>query len=1139
MKLVTLKVSRMPGIDEPFQLDQLASGLNLIVGSNGSGKTTLRRALSAMLWPDESAPMPVDVASTWQRDDSILYVERQGNRVLWQQGGEDTHAPALPEGRLGRCFTPSLSELLVESETDADLAQTIRLRIAGGYDVHAVMNGEVLKRGGSRYGAAEERKFQKLDHGVQQLASRHAQLAQDEQELAPLRVQREQAQAAAEGLQRFDAAVRLYKANARCAAARVTLEHFLPGMDQLTGDEAERLSTLQEKLDRAQGLATEAQEGIRRAQLEQSECGLQNGPPSEAAVAEHLQRTAKLSELSRSLEEHERQRDAADARRKHGHTVLRGSGQSAQIDADILDKLDRYIQRAQRVREHDLKFEAELAVLGAAAPASEEVPLNELVREAKGHLGSAASLGWLKWWAVGLGVACVVAGAIGVLSHLLWGALILVGLAGIGGAFWLGQSRDEALRQRYVISILDQIAVRAAAVDPAGALQERRKAIVAQRETLSQEQTELQGIRDNLIELAGLNPGSSELTLAVLSHSLVAYLEATQTHLAAVAKCDAMQQVVRSELAQVNTFLREHGEIEVKDGVAARAKVDSLHNRAVNWRQAKNGLATARRETARAKERAQELTLQRDRIFAECALEAGDRVGLHARLEQLQDFGKAREILREAELAVRVHEEQLQAYPGWFELDADELTADRQKQEGLAAGYDDLSSEITTTETRIADARAGEEVQDAMAQRDHALDDLSRRRDEALFGAAGRFLLEQVAAEHEQRSRPPVLEKASKWFGAFTHYAYELKVDTSAEDQNAGFVAVDTRTGRGLKLAQLSDGTRVQLLLAVRLAFADSAEQGVQLPFVLDEALSNSDPARFQAVIDSLVTLVQTEQRQVIYLTSQPVDAARWNRAMGDVKVVDLDAIRNRAAAPADKLKLPPLPQIPSPEGCTVSQYGDLIGVPRFDPQRPVSGLHLFYLMTDKLPALWQLLKLGIVTLGQFRSLVRAGRSEAYIAESDGHRVKNLALLSDRFVQGWREGKGRPISREVLVAAGVSSAFIDGLSELAAELEYDAHQLLEALDAREDERTKGFRQKAQDELRLYLEKEGYYDPSPVLSRDDLRLRVLHVGAPLVESKMLSLEAVSGHFELLWRLTDPTPALSEPSSVGTKIPAGSH
>jgi len=179
------------------------------------------------------------------------------------------------------------------------------------------------------------------------------------------------------------------------------------------------------------------------------------------------------------------------------------------------------------------------------------------------------------------------------------------------------------------------------------------------------------------------------------------------------------------------------------------------------------------------------------------------------------------------------------------------------------------------------------------------------------------------------------------------------------------------------------------------------------------------------------------------------------------------------------------------------------------------------------------------VTLGQFRSLVRAGRSEAYIAESDGHRVKNLALLSDRFVQGWREGKGRPISREVLVAAGVSSAFIDGLSELAAELEYDAHQLLEALDAREDERTKGFRQKAQDELRLYLEKEGYYDPSPVLSRDDLRLRVLHVGAPLVESKMLSLEAVSGHFELLWRLTDPTPALSEPSSVGTKIPAGSH
>ena len=46
----------------------------------------------------------------------------------------------------------------------------------------------------------------------------------------------------------------------------------------------------------------------------------------------------------------------------------------------------------------------------------------------------------------------------------------------------------------------------------------------------------------------------------------------------------------------------------------------------------------------------------------------------------------------------------------------------------------------------------------------------------------------------------------------------------------------------GLGPDKLSDGTRAQLILAARLAFAEEAEQGAALPLFLDEALDHSDP---------------------------------------------------------------------------------------------------------------------------------------------------------------------------------------------------------------------------------------------------------------------------------------------------------
>ena len=111
--------------------------------------------------------------------------------------------------------------------------------------------------------------------------------------------------------------------------------------------------------------------------------------------------------------------------------------------------------------------------------------------------------------------------------------------------------------------------------------------------------------------------------------------------------------------------------------------------------------------------------------------------------------------------------------------------------------------------------------------------------------AAGRLLLDAVRREHETIQMPRVLERARGLFAAFTHGAYELRV--AAEDA-ASFVAIEAATGAGRAPDALSDGTRVQLLLAARLAFAEEAalkveEEENRLAEERAEAEANAPPA--------------------------------------------------------------------------------------------------------------------------------------------------------------------------------------------------------------------------------------------------------------------------------------------------------
>ena len=495
------------------------------------------------------------------------------------------------------------------------------------------------------------------------------------------------------------------------------------------------------------------------------------------------------------------------------------------------------------------------------------------------------------------------------------------------------------------------------------------------------------------------------------------------------------------------------------------------------------------------------LSGDRAKLFERAEVEDGDRAELGRRVEALSRFrALERERARIAALVEHARGE-LEAADelALADRDAASLEAERDDLRRVAGEREELVLEIDRIRNDAAGARSGHAVEEAIARHELALDALAERRDAALWAGAGAALVDVVREEYERDQMPRVLERTRRLFAAFTHDGYDLEL---AGDEEGAFVAIDLRTGEGKHKGEgkrpdeLSDGTRAQLILAARLAFAEEAERGVSLPIFLDEAIDHSDPARFHVIARSLARMVRDEQRQIFYLTNDPADVSRFEAAFAEEAVeppaiVDLARVRQRAVrveGPA-QLRVPPLETVPAPAGRDAASYGDALGVPPLDPMRPASAQPLYYLLRDDLDALHGLLEARIQSVGQCAGQLRA--DAPFLRERAEHSAAVATLgarieLLETFCDAWREGRGRPVDRGVLDRSGaVTERFLDPLAEVVDELGGDARRLLDALAERSDPRLQGFRQRSVERLEHFLLDEGYLDERPVLAEAEL------------------------------------------------------
>ncbi|HET9016526.1 MAG TPA: hypothetical protein VFN57_13085 [Thermomicrobiaceae bacterium] len=1117
LALTRLEVRRTPGIANPFALDGLSPGINLIYGPNASGKTTTAQTIQSVLWPRAPVWSRGSYRGHYRLDGSDWVVDFDAGSLRCQRDGRDDAPSSAVDPDLRSRYVLTLPQLLAVDD-DPSFAATILRESAGGYDLPAAV-AELGYRTKLSRPAREVNELKRARAAVREARRAQTALAARQDELAELRARRAAAEKAASRAERLRAALALRDAERQLREATEALADFPAALEHCMGDELERVAGVRQELDAVATRRAQAERTRDEAQRVLEAGGLAGAALAPGLVASLRARAHELQQRANMVEAGERALRQQETHRDEARRRIDAQLSDAQIRALDAGGLSALADLARRLAETGAEragADDVAAWIGGSEPAEDPDRL-------------AAAIRWLELWLRSPETAERVAGERAALIATLASALVaveaatlavlvsrpfaLLALAGVAllvlarragpGA---GTGRAELVAEEYgKLGLEPPARWQVPEVESlAATLVERRQRALLARER-AQRWAGLEerraALRDDEARLAeevararatfGAVPGDFA-SLAVLAAHLQAWQGADSRAREEASALELERSRHRALLAELNAALAGHGYVAAVDHVALLALVDDLDRRVTEATAARDALDGA--ERALVEEIGPEQARRAEAVrafFAALALAEDDDDGLRGLLARFDDYRAARTRADDTATRARLAAERLGDAGDLAGLGEPELRAELRAEEDAAGSFDETNEQIIAIETRVADAKRGRDLETALLAEGDALDALRGARDEEERLIAGWVLGEAVRERTRDLQRPRVFHRARELFARITQGRYRLEIE---DERPPRFRATDTTTGLSAGLDELSSATRVQLLIAVRVAFVEEMEQGPRLPLILDEALGNSDEQRARAIIEAAIAIARSG-RQVFYFTAQHDEVGKWLAVLGeqpDVPHVAINLSEVRGLADVDRLPprsalAPAFPSVPLPDGLDHEDYGLALRVPGLDPRGDVGAVHLWYLEDD--PArLHALLARGVTTWGQLRTLVELGGDRLLGDVTATARVAARARLLEAAFAAWRIGRPPRVDRAAIAAAdAISPAFVERVAELNDELDGSGPALVAAL--REGAVARLQRPRI-DRLAEELAERGYLDDAAPLSAEDLRVHVL-------------------------------------------------
>lgn len=1133
MKLRRLRVRRLPGISEPFEWVLGNAPLQIVLGPNGSGKTACCRAIRQLMWPEREPPATSWIETEWSDANGRTWTGRLDGTTNWECEGRPA-TPPLPAADTASGYHFPLSTLFDAQAHDYRFARDCLRRMAGGYDLPAWRAS--LEKPSKHARRQAVNRLRNARRHWKSLLDHQRSLSERADTYAAIEAERDGAIQAESDVRHVDKALAYHGHKADLTVLEARAPSFPPGMDRLSPDRLETLDEIDRRIQTLTRDIAKTRSLAETVHARAAEAALPAETLPEAAfqsMRQCLDRARNRHEIAAAAQ---RRRAALSAQWQPLARTLGVAPDALAVsnpDPDTLATIDPLLQTVRRAIHETKTLRADLqtAVEVAERAAPEELPRSlrasaaletwlhlsstppaprrhdrhgNAFRLAREGLSALAGLAFL-----GLGFARTD-------PLLVLGGVWLLGLAAliwrehstttdralspeVKGSPQRAQNDFEALQIQPAPKVWTADAVshclaayqidierRKQAADARERLQLMRPRLEQAERMLADAQAELARALTQAGFLLPAAPGDEE-SLSLLSDTLRQWRNQQREDHTLKAEIHAAQQQAEEACRTVNRkmagLLKAPADADV-DPDTLQAAIDSLERR---WRQRdqdRREAAQIRTQLLHMNAERERLLKDRNRLLSHSAIdpETGNaREQLAERCARLSEYQqwvqetrRLRETLVETENSLQDQSEWLSLDPGALRIKRESLMAQAARRDALTRTLQQIEDETRHASERNAFEAAETECMDAEAN-------LQRLADRAIEAAIAEQFTEHVIATYTADARPTVLEQADRLLGRFTRGRYRLQV-TESDSEKGELSAFDVHHQCGAALETLSDATRLQLLVAARLAAVLQQESGSTFPVFFDETLTNSDPERFKAVLLSMLDL--SGERQVIYLTSDPADVARIRQICESASVpppdvIDLASARSRPPSSATTVFVPqPDPPPPGP-GEHPANYAERIRV--LPPSRflPWTALDLFFLLEDQLDTLHRLRVAGIETAGQAATLLETGALDGLLAPETRQRL-DCRLKLTRAVHGEAcRGIGRPVDREALAATGaVSDRFLNALTELARDLDGHAESLISALQTRRDARSQGFQSRKIEDLENALREGGWIDERP-------------------------------------------------------------
>ncbi|NKI35124.1 hypothetical protein HFP89_08090 [Wenzhouxiangella sp. XN79A] len=1137
MKLARIDIRSMPGIGRGFSIDEFDACTNFITGPNGIGKSSVIRALRYLLNPGKGDPRDISLTAEFHDGGSIWTVHRNGSSPpAWERDGRPAEPPPLPIDAIASHLIGVEDLMKVQGTDEQRLAAALLRELQGGFDLEALRNEQERQ---SKVGTAQNRALEAAETQLRDVEREQAQIFRDQQRLPELEEGIRDAEGAARDTDRLRQARELLVARRELTGLEERRQRLPEGMDRLRGHELTRLDELDERLRRIADEQRERERTLQDARQALASTDLEDERPGAEELDLTQERLRQLGNLEEKLTEQRATVTEARTRSRSARERLGSRTDEAaalpRIDEDSVSKARELVGRIDSAERRRSEYESllrERTEETAGADADSLVRGTTLLRDwlAAPVAGSVAG-NRPPWLGIGIAVLGAAAAAAPGLGAPGWLGLVGAGLV-VVGLVLVGMTRPrttaspaDAEAEKYralqlpqperwdrdsVRQLLADLDRRLAARKVEDERGQRREGWRKEMERAERELGALETQREALATELGFDPALLREHGDFLGR-LHAWQQAVDSKNVAEARAEALEREHTGTRELVTDFLA--GRPGVPETLPTRhdeltAVFEELRERCRRAEEAQRTIDSTRRELKGLRERAETEARSRAAVYRDAGLEDGQRRELEERMERLDDWQALDRDLDGARRIVDDRRAKLQDHPELIEMAERGALEDLERRLEDAVrkseGLEGLKDERARIQERVRVAESRHDRESALAEVRARQEELEDVRERVLDADTWHFLIEQIEDEYRSEKEPPVLEAARDHFRRFTHGQWELDLDKDGDD---AFRARDTVQEKWRRPAELSTATRMQLLLALRMAHAQVSEgrstedgHGAALPLLIDEALTTSDHERAGVILRNFDQLA-AEGRQIIYLAAGDHEHRLWAHATGHApKRIDLGEIRGRTDRSASPDFEPPAKrEIPEPGDRSPADYAKALDVPAIDPGAEPGGIHAFHLLHDELQLLHALMQdWRIDKLGQLESLLESAAAARAIPDGDlRETLRERCRITRDWVDAWRVGRGRSVTRETLElakeAGALSDRNIEGVAHCAEECGWNAQALLERLeepfdwDADTHRRLNAPKRK---ELAELLREQGYVDDREPLTADARRQRVL-------------------------------------------------